>query len=113
MINYEFEAEYQKLIDFNSAYYSKAIIKQLIAECVYELDKAWFRKLITRIILNPTQRIDIADAARSEKMARKSVSETKALLNFSDQIKSYSSENGLQNILDQYIFYLPSANHLQ
>ena len=102
MTNYEFEAEYGKLISCNEQYYSKKIIKTLIAECVAELDKAWFNRLITRIILNPTQRIDIADAARTERLARKNSTDTRALIHAFEEIKHRSTDEGLKKVLANY-----------
>lgn len=99
MTNYEFESQYKKLEE-TSPYYAKATVKELVAGCVFDLDQLWFKRLVERIILNPTQRIDIGEAARSEKQARRAVRDTRDLTEAYQSLKENISDDGLKKVLE-------------
>lgn len=102
MTNYEFEAEYDKLSESNPLIYKNKTRKELIANCVKDLDVNWFKALVNRIVLNPMVRVDIDEAARGERIARaaikRSQDESKAFENMTEKM----SENGLQETLEKF-----------
>ncbi len=98
MTNTEFESQYSKLEEINP-FYQKKVIKELIAECVRELDLLWFKRLVERILLNPGIRIDIGEAARTEKQARRAATDTRAMTQAFESLKENMSENGLKDVL--------------
>lgn len=96
MTEQEFQTEYDKLksvyADFRNTFKEMAV-----AKAVKDMDAKWWRALVNRIILSSNPRLDIDDAARGERLAKKRAEDTKILL----EASSVASENGLSDVLNR------------
>lgn len=101
MTNYEFKLEYDKLVEVYPQNFSSKFKEQAIANYIKDLDSAWWKALVNRIILSSNPRLDIEDAARGERLARKRYQETKGLLATYDALEDKITENGLKNVLEK------------
>lgn len=94
MTEQEFQSEYDKLksvyADFRNTFKEIAV-----AKAVKDMDPKWWRALVNRIILSSNPRLDIDDAARGERLAKKRAEDTKVLL----EASVVASENGLSDVL--------------
>jgi hypothetical protein len=99
MTKNEFESEYKKLEELYPTLYQNKIRKELIANTVKDLSHSWFRSLVKRIILNPQMRLDIDEAARSERITFIQREKTKETINSLDKLKEQISNKGYEESL--------------
>jgi len=102
MTEVEFKKQVTRLIEVFPQHFSSPTKMQLIFERVKDFEESWFRKLVERIILANDPRFDFDGAARGERLARKSVADTEAMLKLSDSLSQHVSENGLEDALKQF-----------
>ncbi len=99
MTNYEFKAEYDKLVDVYPSNFGNEHKEKAIYNYIKDLDQKWWKALVNRIILSSKPGIDIEDAARGERLARKKIEDTKLLLKASTSFSEQMSECGLEDVL--------------
>jgi hypothetical protein len=99
MTKNEFELEYKKLEELYPAVYQNKIRKEMIANTVKDLSHPWFKSLVKRIILNPQMRLDIDEAARSERLTFIQREKTKETINSLDKLKEQISNKGYEESL--------------
>jgi len=98
MTNYEFKLEYDKLVECYPMVFGNQHKEKAIFEYIKDLDAKWWKALSRRILLSSNPRIDIEDAARGERIARKRIEETRILLDVTEKFKDIT-ENGLDDAL--------------
>lgn len=101
MTNYEFKLEYDKLVEVYPQNFSSKYKEQAIANYIKDMEASWWKALVNRIILSSNPRIDIEDAARGERNAKRRHQETKGLLATFGELEDRISENGLKNVLEK------------
>jgi hypothetical protein len=99
MTNYEFKAEYDKLVDVYPEHFKSKHKEQAIANYVKDLDAKWWRAFVNQMILSSNPRLNIDEAARGERLARQKYRSTMELIQAQDAMSEKISESGLQDIL--------------
>ena len=102
MTKYEFDLEYEKLEKAYPQIYGVSYRKELVAQVVKDLDYAWFKSIVRRIILNPFEKISIDDAARGERNARNAVRRAKESIGAIETLSSEISERGFESVLKMF-----------
>jgi hypothetical protein len=99
MTNYEFKAEYDKLLEVYPEHFKSKHKEQAIAAYVRDLDAKWFKAMVTRMILSSNPRLDIEDAARGERLAKQKLRATQETLAAINSVSRNISTAGLQDAL--------------
>lgn len=102
MTNYEFEAQYQKLAEAYPEIYGKKFRKEIIAQCVRDLDLRWFSNLVNRLLLNPYLKFDFDEAARNERIAKSRIKATQDETQAIEALKSKMTASGYEELLKKY-----------
>lgn len=101
MTTYEFKLEYDKLIEIYPQNFSSKFKEQAIFNYIKDLDVKWWKALVNRMILSSNPRLDIDDAARGERNARRRAQDTNAMLRLNDELSDKISATGLEDALKQ------------
>lgn len=101
MTNYEFKAEYDKLVEVYPQNFNSDHKQLAIWSYVKDLEIRWWKALVNRMILSSNPRIDIEDAGRGERIAKQRERDTKAMFQLQDQLQDKISENGLEEVLEK------------
>ncbi|MEK6772358.1 MAG: hypothetical protein AABY64_00335 [Bdellovibrionota bacterium] len=99
MTELEFKREYKKLEDVFPQNFNSKFKEEAIANYIKDMDVRWWKALVNRMILSSNPRLDIDDAARGERIAKKRAEDTRAMLQLNDQLNEKISEDGLNNVL--------------
>jgi hypothetical protein len=102
MTIYEFDYEYEKLEKAYPDIYAKKFRKEIIAGIVKDLDKSWFSALVKRIILNPYTRIDIDEAARSERLAKLQIQKSRDNSQALDFVRTMETNEGYKKAIAEF-----------
>ena len=100
MTTQEFENQYEKLVKVYPQVFGNDVKRTAVASYIKDLDARWWCALVNRMILSSNPRLDIEDAARGERLARKRVSDTEAMFKLSDKLQEKITDQGLDKALN-------------
>lgn len=98
----EFETEYAKLEVTYPNTYGNSIRKELTAKLVKDMSAKWFSGVVTRIILNPHERISIDELVRSERNAMSANLRAKEAIGAIESLEDKMSDEGFENVLKMF-----------
>lgn len=98
----EFETEYAKLESTYPNTYANPIRKELFAKLVRDMTLPWFKAVVSRIILNPQERISIEELVRSEKNAMSANLRAKEAIGAIESLENKMSDEGYENVLKMF-----------
>jgi len=98
----EFETEYAKLEATYPNTYANSIRKELFAKLVKDMTASWFRAVVSRIILNPQERISIEELVRSERNAMSANLRAKEAIGAIESLENRMSDEGFEKVLKMF-----------
>lgn len=99
MTTEEFKTLYDKLVKVYPFEFGNEIKEKAIFSYIKDLDKRWWSALVYRIILSSNPKIDISDAARGERNARKQAELTQNIISAQEMLSGNISNEGLEKAL--------------
>lgn len=102
MTQSEFENQYARLESIYPNTYSNQDRKKLIAAIVCDLRADWFKSVVSRIILNPQERISIDELARSERTALSANLRAKDAIGAIESLENKMSDEGFEKVLKMF-----------
>ena len=102
MLDYEFKKEISRLTEAFPQHFSSGTRIQLIFERIKDFEHSWLRKIVDRIILTNDPRFNFEEAARGERLAKKSLELTRDVIAASEAVSAQISENGLSEALKAF-----------
>lgn len=100
MTNYEFETQYDRLLEFNKVYYAKAPVKDLIASLAKDFEAGFLRSLVNRVVADPFGKINVVEGLREEARARRRIHETRVMNQAFENLKREITDDGLKKALN-------------
>lgn len=102
MTKQDFALQMIRLKDNYPQHYGSESKAMLIYERVKDLDVFWFKKTVERILLSGEPRFNFEDAAKNERLHRRSLEFNKDLELANERVKEQMTDEGFQKVLNQF-----------